>query len=79
MIPSVRLHLLLNARLSQGLSVSCCRLSVVVFVELVVDHAAFPVRHPCTVGVLAGTHRCATVSRVTLWQSANPFRGVLGS
>ena len=28
--------------------------------------------HPCTVGVLAGTHQCATLSRVTLWQSANP-------
>ena len=23
-------------------------------------------------GVLAGTHRCATEPRVTLWQSANP-------
>ena len=33
---------------------------------------AFLVRHRCTVGVLAGTHRCATESRVTLWQSANP-------
>ena len=29
-------------------------------------------KHRCTVGVLAGTHRCATESRVTLWQSANP-------
>ena len=38
--------------------------------------------HGCTVGVLARTHRCATESRVTLWQSANPccvFVGVVTS
>ena len=35
-----------------------------------------PQRHWCTVGVLAGTHQCATESRVTLWQSANPVRAV---
>ena len=37
--------------------------------------------HQCTVGVLAGTHPCATVSRVSLWQKANPccvFVGVVG-
>ena len=43
---------------------------------------AFPVGHQCTVGVLAGSHRCPTESRVTLWQSANPswcvVVGVLG-
>ena len=27
-------------------------------------------------GVLAGTHQCATESKVTLWQSANPVRAV---
>ena len=38
--------------------------------------------HQCTVGILAGTHRCATESKVTLWQSANPccvFVGVVTS
>ena len=36
-------------------------------------HTGFPVWAPVYRGVLAGTHRCATVSRMTLWQSANPF------
>ena len=35
-------------------------------------------RHGCTVGVLAGTHRCDTESKVTLWQSANPLLCVVG-
>ena len=30
----------------------------------------------CTVGVLVGTHQCATVSRMTLWQRAKPVRAV---
>ena len=51
-------------------------------VELVVGHPRPSLfGHRCTVGVLAGTHRCATESRVTLWQSANPccvFVGVVG-
>ena len=34
---------------------------------------AFPFGHWCTVGVLAGTHRCATESRTTLGQCANPL------
>ena len=38
---------------------------------------AFPVGHWCTVGVLAGTHRCATESRVTLWQKTNTFLWLL--
>ena len=33
---------------------------------------ASPVGHRCTVGVLAGTHRCALVPRVASKQSANP-------
>ena len=67
-IPSVWLHLLLKARLSEGLSVSCCRLCG----ARCGPSTSFPVGHRCTVCVLAGTHRCATESRVTLWQSANP-------
>ena len=35
-----------------------------------------PTAHWCTVGVLTGTHQCATESRMTLWQSANPVRAV---
>ena len=38
--------------------------------------ASPPQRHWCTVGVLVGTHQCATESRMTLWQSANPVRAV---
>ena len=48
--------------------------------EPVVGHPR-PSLFGCTVGVLAGTHRCATESGVTLWQSANPccvFVGVVG-
>ena len=52
-----------KARWSQGLSVSCCRLSVVGLVEVSSGHP-----RPS----LSGTHRCATEPRVTLWQSANP-------
>ena len=39
---------------------------------------ASPVGHRCTVGVLAGTHRCALMPRVASRQSANPFRGCWG-
>ena len=63
----------LQARLTQSLSLSCCRLSGVVLVEVASGHPrASPVGHRCTVGVLAGTHRCASESRVTLGQGANP-------
>ena len=34
---------------------------------------AFPFGHRCTVGVLPGTHRCASESRMTLRQRANPL------
>ena len=34
---------------------------------------AFPCGHRCTVGVLAGTHRCALMPRVASRQSANPL------
>ena len=52
---------------------------VVVWRSFVGGHLV--VGHRCTVGVLARTHRSATESRVTLWQSANPccvFVGVVG-
>ena len=39
-------------------------------------HGLPPKRHRCTVCVLAGTHQCATESRMTLWQNANPVRAV---
>ena len=39
-------------------------------------HGLPPWRHWCTVGVLGGTHQCATEYRVTLWQSANHVRAV---
>ena len=35
----------------------------------------FPFGHRCTVGVLAGTHRCALMPRVASRQTANPFCG----
>ena len=73
-IPSVWLHLVEKARLTQGLSWSCCRLSVVgLQSSLRATHGLPPQRHWRTVGVLARTHQCATESRMTLWQSANPF------
>ena len=34
---------------------------------------AFPCGHRCTVGVLAGTHRCALMPRVASRKSANPL------
>ena len=34
---------------------------------------AFPLGHRCTVGVLAGTHRCALMPRAASRQSANPL------
>ena len=58
----------LKARLTQT-----CLCRVVVCVELVSGHPRPSLfGHQCTVGVLAGTHGCATKSRMTLWQSANP-------
>ena len=61
----------LRARLSQT-----CRCRVVGrrLVEAVVVGHPRPslFGHQCTVGVLAGIYRCATESRVTLWQSTNP-------
>ena len=61
----------LEAHLSQDLVFVV--LSVVVSWSLCrAPPTAFPCGHWCTVGVLAGTHQCATESRVTLWQSANP-------
>ena len=62
----------MKTRLTQGLSLSGGRLSGVVSRDLLRATHAFPVGHRCTVVVLAGTHRCATESRVTLWQSAIP-------
>ena len=58
-----------KARLTRGLSWSCCRSSLVGLESLLrATHGLPPWRHWCTVGVLAGTHQCATE-----WQSANPF------
>ena len=58
---------------------SGCRLSWVVSWSLCrATHSLPPLRHWCTVGVLAGTHQCATESRLTLWQSANPLCVLVG-
>ena len=38
---------------------------------------AFPLKHRCTVGVLAGTHWCALMPSVASKQSAHPFCGCL--
>ena len=70
----------LKARLSQDL---VCRVVCGRLVEVTSGHPRPSLfGHRCTVGVVAGTHLCATESRVTLWQSANPccvFVGVVTS
>ena len=70
------------ARLTQGLSLSGGRLSEVVSWNwLWATHGLSCSGTGVTWAVLAGTHRCATESRVTLRQSANPccvFVGVVG-
>ena len=68
----------LQARLSQDLvfvvSSVVCRV-----VELVSGHRRPSLfRQRYTVGVFAGTHQCATESRVTLWQSDNPCCVLVG-
>ena len=68
-ITSACLLLLLKARLSQDL---VCRLHAVAFAVHAGPPTALPVGHRCTVGVLAWTHWCATESRMTLGQCANP-------
>ena len=55
-----------------------CRLVGRLDVELVGPPTAFPVRTPVYRGCPAWTHRCATESRVTLWQRANPLLCVVG-
>ena len=51
---------------------SCCRLHAVAFAVHAGPPTALPVGHRCTVGVLVWTHWCATESRMTLGQCANP-------
>ncbi len=46
--------------------------SFVVSWKLLRAHGLPPWKHWCTVGFIAGTHQCATESKMTLWQSANP-------
>ena len=55
-----------------------CRLVGRLVVELVGPPTAFPVRAPVYRGCSACTHLCATESRVTLWQRANPLLCVVG-
>ena len=71
---SVCLHLFPASTFDSDLSLSCCRRSLVVsWSSYRATNGLRPQRHWCAVGVLAGTHQCATESTVTLWQSANPF------
>ena len=67
------------ARLSWGLSLVWRSFVGSFFVEAVVGQSRPSLfGHRCSVGVLAGTHQCATESRVTLWQSANPCCVLVG-
>ncbi len=64
---SVCLHLFPETHLTQNLSLSCGRLSS--------RGSYFGPPTAClhgSTGFFAGTHQCATQSRMTLWQSANP-------
>ena len=72
--PSVSLHLFTEMHVClETWSVSCCRLSVVVSWRLCRATHGLPCSGNGVPWVsLPGPHQCATESKVTQWQSANP-------